>query len=89
MSHLGDLIVEVGPFAEGEELGGFGHALTSIADLNALRDELIELRELRTNALAMAEEYNRTPRPVASMAVASMLMDWCYGTAERPFSEGS
>lgn len=52
MSELGDTIIEVGPFAPGEEMGGLGMALHRSADLNELRDELIELRRLKAAAEA-------------------------------------
>lgn len=45
MSELGDTIIEVGPFAPGEEMGGLGMALHRSADLNELRDELIAGRK--------------------------------------------
>lgn len=54
-SHLGDLIIEVGPFVPGEELGGFGMALQRGADLNDLRNELIALRRI---ANSITEEEN-------------------------------
>ena len=45
MSTLGDLIVEHGPYGPYEVERGFKHLpLTDEAELNALRDELIELR---------------------------------------------
>lgn len=47
MSHLGNLIIEVGPFAEGEEFGGFGAALTNTTELNALREDMLALACLR------------------------------------------
>lgn len=51
MSELGDLIVEWGPYAVGQAMpfptAPNGHPLISAAQINALRDELIELRKAK------------------------------------------
>lgn len=46
MSRLGDLVIEAGPYETRlDHMRGFGGGLTA-DDLNALRDELIELRRI-------------------------------------------
>lgn len=54
-----------------------GHPIITADEINALRDELIELRQIRANVLAMATEYERVPRPIASGAIGRMLREWC------------
>lgn len=59
MSDLGDLIVEHGPYSQDLLIGaGFSGPLRWVraADLAALRDELIELRQLRTAAATAARD---------------------------------
>lgn len=69
MSHLGDLIVENGAFAPGDLLDeALNVSLHWAADLNALRDELIELR-------AKAEELQRRIEAQRSYHDAGRAMD--------------
>lgn len=60
MSDLGDLIVDSGPYIAGQvmpfRLADNGHPIITAAELNELRDELIELRELRTAAATAARD---------------------------------
>lgn len=47
---------------------------STLADL--ARGLLFELENLRSRAAAVAEEYGREPRLIASGAVAGMLREW-------------
>ncbi len=46
------------------------------AACRALEANKAELGDLRSRALAVADEYDREPRLVASAAVAAMLREW-------------
>lgn len=88
---LADTIIEVGPFAPGEEMGGLGMALHRSADLNELRDELIELRAIVAKCRActcghdgLDEMFHVRPCPVAERRFARLDVT---GTDQPPRSE--
>lgn len=59
---LADELIEHGPFEPGHVvLSGFASRLLNVADLNALRDELLELRKLRSAAEAARTFIDNVP----------------------------
>lgn len=78
MSSIGDLIVKHGPYVGGDTIADLQAMLANDGELNALRDELAELRRLWVRVQALSIEYEREPRQLASQAVGRMLQEWLW-----------
>lgn len=68
---LSDQIIANGPMQ-----GKLMVSEATAADMNELREELIDLRALRARIEGVAIEYSRESRLIASAAIGKMMEDW-------------